>query len=98
MLVKYVVELVPSGWICQVACLINRVWVLGDHTTEHKVPSSVNQIRLHMTAARSITGDITLVTDMGQVSTLHSYSVFLCIFSFFFRKGSLSPVTQGERN
>ena len=86
MLVKYVVELVPSGWICQVGCLINRVWVLGDYTTEHKVPSSVNQIRLHMTATRFITGDITLVTDTGQVSALYSYSVFLCIFFFFLER------------
>ena len=79
MLVKYVVELVPSGWICQVACLINRVWVLGDHTTEHKVPSSVNQIRLHMTAARSITGDITLIWAgfLHSIVTLFSFAFFL---------------------
>lgn len=41
---------------------------------------SVNQIRLYVTSTRFITGDVHLITDVGQVSVLYGYSFFLCTF------------------
>lgn len=60
---------------------------------------SVNQIRLYVTSTRFITGDVPLITDVGQVSARYGYSFFFVYFlggGFNWRAVKTAMVVGGD--